>query len=295
MTSKAGLWNFRVFQIYCGLIILVVVSCRTVKETSVELVKPMSAEKILRRVEQNVFGYKSFTVKRIQCNFSSSQTNTSFQMNLQAKYNDKILLSISKMNIPVGRILLTPESVIFVNYIERNYFTGDYSIFCDFLNLRVDFDMIQSFIENNIFYFQHNFKSSVKNFYESSIEDGRYVLQLDFDDNLLKKEKRSNNIFCSDNSEDYRENIINRKYFFNAGSFAVEKLIIRHNELGWILETIFNDYTKVGKQDYPGLIDLKMITPDDNMDLKIRLSGFSTDKIDDLDLKIPAKYIKSRP
>ncbi|MDD4756358.1 MAG: DUF4292 domain-containing protein, partial [Prolixibacteraceae bacterium] len=124
--------------------------------------------------------------------------------------------------------------------------------------------------------------------------EGRYVLQSDFNENFVRKEKRYNNIFCYNNLSNYSENIVSQKYLFNAFNFALEKFIIWHKETGWQLESVFDNFTKVDKQDYPGSIDLKMITPEDIIELKIRLSGFSTEKMDDLELRIPAKYTKSR-
>ncbi|MDD4144415.1 MAG: hypothetical protein PHN68_07260, partial [Prolixibacteraceae bacterium] len=101
MICEGDLRNFRIEQIFSLTVILIVLglaSCRTVRKMPVASVKPISTEKLLRRVEQNVLDYKDLSIRRIQCNFSSSQTNSSFQMNLKAKHNDKILISISKMN-----------------------------------------------------------------------------------------------------------------------------------------------------------------------------------------------------
>jgi hypothetical protein len=125
------------------------------------------------------------------------------------------------------------------------------------------------------------------------VEEGRYVLQSEFNENFLKREKRYNNIFCNDNTRYFTENIISQKFFFNSGNFALEKFIIRHKDAGWQLESEFDNFIDVDKQNYPGSIDMKMISPDESMELKIRLSGFSTEKLDDLSLKIPAKYTKA--
>jgi hypothetical protein len=197
------------------------------------------------------------------------------------------------MNIPVGRVLLTPDSVKYVNYIERNYFVDDYSVFCDLINLNLNFEVIQSVIENNIFYFQYNSKSLAKNSYNSYVEEGRHVLQSDFNASFVKKEKRYNNIFCDDNILFFQENIISQKYLFNSVNFVLEKFNIRHKDLGWQLETFFDNFIEIGKQNYPGLIDMKILTPDDSIGLKIRLSGISTEKIDDISLNIPAKYSRT--
>jgi len=296
MISEGYTGFIRVHQIFYLAVFFIVMgmsSCRIVREIPAEAIKPMSTEKLLRRVEQNVFDYKDLTIKRIQCSFNSNRTNSSFQMSLKAKHNDKILISISKMNIPVGRVLLTPDSVTYVNYIERNYFVDDYSVFCDMINLNLNFEIIQSVIENNIFYSQYNSKSLAKNSYNSYVEEGRHVLQSDFSENFIKKEKRYNNIFCDDNIQYFRQNKISQKYLFNSVNFVLEKFNIWHKDIGWQMETVFDNFLEVGKQSYPGLIDMKIVTPDDSIRLKIRLSGISTEKIDNLSLNIPSKYSRT--
>ncbi len=52
----------------------------------------------------------------------------------------------------------------------------------------------------------------------------------------------------------------------------------------------FDDYSKVGEDDYPGLISVKFILPKGNISIRIRMAGFSTGKINNLDITIPKRY-----
>ena len=120
------------------------------------------------------------------------------------------------------------------------------------INLNLNFEIIQSVIENNIFYSQYNSKSLAKNSYNSYVEEGRHVLQSDFSENFIKKEKRYNNIFCDDNIQYFRQNKISLKYLFNSVNFVLEKFNIWHKDIGWQMETVFDNFLEVGKQSYPG-------------------------------------------
>jgi len=46
--------------------------------------------------------------------------------------------------IEVGRILLTPDKILFINKLERNYYEGDYSIVQHLIDVDIDFYTIQA-------------------------------------------------------------------------------------------------------------------------------------------------------
>ncbi|MDR2868451.1 MAG: DUF4292 domain-containing protein [Bacteroidales bacterium] len=55
-----------------------------------------------------------------------------------------IYLNLSLFGAEVGRMVLTPDSVIFVNKLENNYYKGDYTLLRNLLMVDFDFYMAQS-------------------------------------------------------------------------------------------------------------------------------------------------------
>lgn len=236
-------------------------SCRTARDLPAEKIKPMTSERILKRVQQNAFDYDNLTIRRINCQFSSNQSKTNFRVNLKAIKDEKILVSISKINIPVGRVLLTPDSVTYVNYIDRNYLVDDYSFLSKFLNIDLDFESIQSILSNNIFTLNNRNRDGFKRF-SSSVEEGMYVL----------------------NAND------EQKMYIRPGSFVLTKMMVEEHSANRELELVFDDFVKVDKKDYPGSIEMKMGSPSEEIEMKIKMNGFSTGKIDEISLRIPERY-----
>ena len=78
--------------------------------------------------------------------------------------------------------------------------------------------------------------------------------------------------------------------YFNPGNFALVKLIIQDKTNDRNMELDFDDFTQVKNKDFPGYISMQFISPKNNVNLKVRMSGFSTEKINSLSLKIPEKY-----
>ena len=274
-------------------VLVAVSSCKTPSELAVVEARPISTNKLLKKIEQNAFDYNYLTIKRINCNFSSSQSKAAFKIKLTAKKDDRILVSISKLNIPVGRVLLTPDSVKYVNYIDRNYFIDDYSYLSSFLNIDLDFATIQSIISNNAFSYRNDSRDKDFKTFDALIEDNQYVLQSEKNRKISKLEEKENKAERHLKRLDDQALIV-QKMFFNPANFSLNRLLISDKTNDRNMNLVFDDYTKVENKEYPGTIEMNFHSPEEEIDMRIKMSGFSTDKITSFSIKIPEKYKEIR-
>ena len=273
--------------------LIVVSSCKTPSELSYVEARPINTNKLLKRIEQNAFDYEYLTVKRINCNFVSSQSKAAFKINLKAHKDEVILVSISKLNIPVGRVLLTPDSVKYVNYIDHNFFIDDYSYLSSFLHIDLDFATIQSIISNNAFSYRNDPRDKDFKTFDALIEDNQYVLQSEKTRKISKLEEKENKAERHLKRLDDQALIV-QKMFFSPGNFALNRLLISDKTNDRNMNLAFDDYTEVENKEYPGSIEMNFHSPEEEIDMKIRMSGFSTDKITSFSIKIPEKYEEIR-
>jgi hypothetical protein len=289
--------NWRRLRILIVLLVVVasgLSSCRTTRDLTTEKIRPISANKLLNRVEKNAFEYDYLTIRRINCRFSSSETNANFKVRLKALKDEKILVSISKINIPVSRMLLTPDSVKYVNYIDRNYFVDDYTFLSNFLNIDLDFKSIQSILSNNAFSYRNDQRNKDFRTFETTVEDGLYLLQSEKERKMAKMVE-GNEIKIERRLKRFDdEALIFQKMYFHPKNFALTKLIIEDWTNDRALRMNFSDFEKVNNHEYPGAIEMNMISPQETISLNIKLNGFSTEKIDEIDLNIPDKYEEIR-
>lgn len=273
---------------------LLTFSCRTTREMPATELKSISTSKLLKKVENNALKYDYFTIRRISCHFNDGETKTNFKVNLKALRDEKILVSISKLNLPVGRVLLTPDSVKYVNYMERNYFIDDYSYLSNLLNIDLDFQTIQSIISNNAFSYRNDPKDKDYRTFDSFIESGMYVLQSEKERKLKKMsgeekykkvERRMNRL--GDDA------LILQKMFFN-NNFTLTKLEISDKSNNKNMEVNFDDFVQVDDNEYPGSIEMNFKSPKNTVILKTNMNGFSTDKIKSFNFRIPEKYNQIR-
>lgn len=290
--------NFQVSKLPIIILLFIALwfsSCRTARELSTAEAKPMSAGKLLKKVEQNAFDYDYLAIKRISCQFANNSNKTNFKVSLKAQKDEKILVAISKVNIPVGRVLLTPDSVKYVNYIERNYFVDDYSYLSKFLNIDLDFASIQSIISNNAFSYRNDAKNRDFKTFDSFIEAGMHVLQSEKNRKVFKLEEKQKTGKIERRMKRLDdEALILQKMYFNPSNFALTKLVVNDKTNNRVMNMDFEDFVSVQNKDYPGKIDMNFDSAQNKVSLHLKMSGFSTEKIKSISLNIPKKYEELR-
>lgn len=268
-------------------------SCKTSSELTVTQVRPISTNKLLKRVGENAFDFDYLTIKRINCNFSSNKSKSNFKISLKARKDNVILISISKLNIPVGRVLLTPDSVKYVNYIEKNYFFDDYSFLSGILNIDLDFKTIQSIISNNAFSYRNDPKNKDFRSFHSFIEDNMYVLQSEKTRKILKMEEKENKAERRLRRFDDQALIL-QKMYFSPDNFTLHRLDINDRTNKREMDLLFSGFEKVNGKNFPENVKMNFLSDKEKIGIKIKMSGFSTEKISSFKIKIPEKYEQIR-
>lgn len=266
-------------------------SCKTTSEIPRIEARPISTNKLLKKVEQNAFDFDYLSIKRINCSYSSSKSKENFKISIKAKKDEQILVSITKMNIPVGRILLTPDSVKYVNYIDRNYFVDNYNYLSGFLNIDLNFETIQSIISNNAFSYRDDAKDKDFKTFASFIESNMYVLQSEKTKKIYKIEEKDKPQKIQRRLKRLDDTaLILQKMYFNPANFALNEIQINDKTNNRHVKVVFSDFTKIENKDYPEAIEMQFLSDVEEIKMKIKMSGFSTDKIESFSIKIPQKY-----
>jgi hypothetical protein len=266
-------------------------SCKAPREIKTEHVKPIGTAKLLKSIESTSLTYEYLNIGRINCQFATNSSRTTFRVSVKAIRDEKILASITKLNIPVARVLLTPDSVIYVSYIDRKYFTDDYTYLSNFLNIDLDFEILQAFLSNSAFSYRNDKKDKDFRSFNTSVEDGKYVLQSEREQKVMRLGEKA-----SPNKLDRRfkrldENaLILQKMYFNPENFALVRLLISDKTNNRVAEVNFSDFVELNGKDYPGAIDAKLVTEEEKVELSVQMSSFSTEKPDPFHLKIPENY-----
>ncbi|MDR2910532.1 MAG: DUF4292 domain-containing protein [Bacteroidales bacterium] len=274
--------NFYIFMLIVSVIMFS--SCRTIRSLSKTEINPISTDRLLNKIEQNAFYYEYFTVRRINCQYSGNNTKVNFTATLKAQKDKVIMIYVSKLNIPLVNVMFTPDSVKFVNYMEKNYFTDDYDCISKILNTELDFDIIQTILSNNALLYWNDAKNKELRNFETSVENGAYM--------LVPKKGYEMKRVGRHLKKPYEDSLILWKMFFDPTTFALTGLIIDDKIENRELKFTFADFEKIKDKNYPRSIDMYLTSPENQVDIKLKMNGFSNEIINSFNFNIPENYNK---
>jgi len=128
-------------------------SCRTVRQVVTKKEIPVITEnKLFRSIAGNELNYNTLFAKRIDVSLSHQKGNNSFKASLKIQRDSFIQVSVTApLGIEVARILLTKDSVKFVDVYHKKYFFTDYNYFYDKYDAYISYDFLQNMLTNRFF------------------------------------------------------------------------------------------------------------------------------------------------
>lgn len=108
-----------------------------------------NAKTLSRHVKENEFQFDWIMAK---ANVESlvDEKEESFDIRVRGRKDSALLVSIQYLlGLEVAKVLVTRDSVKFVNYINKTYFKGDFAYISELLNADVDFDLLQAVLFGN--------------------------------------------------------------------------------------------------------------------------------------------------
>lgn len=274
---------------FFALLFIFVWSCKTTEKIPEARLKPMSPARILKNVSESAFDYAYFSVRRVNVVIDDGESKTSFRAGLQAIKDREIQISVTKFNIPLGRISLTPDSILFVNYIERSYISDDYKALSNLFDFDLDFRSVQAILSGNIFSFFDD-EDDARD-YRSSIDLGMYMLQSEKIRKLRKIDQKGKVQKIERIMRRIDEDaLVVNTFYFDPELFVLKKMILEDKTNKRKAQLLFNDYNKVGQKYYPGSIDVSFDSEEGRYRVEARMSGFSTERGELTPVRIPERY-----
>lgn len=130
------------------LLCLVLVSCNTQKKLQklTESKRDLRANELIKVVQNRNNGIQRINAKA-SCDLIQKGKKTAFNLTLKTKTDTAIWVSISPaLGIEVARAMLTPDSMIFMDKINKTYFVSTYSELSEKIGSELDFFDLQDLL-----------------------------------------------------------------------------------------------------------------------------------------------------
>lgn len=127
------------------LLLIILSSCKTkqIVSTSTENIAMLSAKNIIHNYEINKFHKKTVSAK-LRTKYKNDKISTSVTIKLRLEKDKTIWMSVTKLGIPIAKIIITPYKVRFYEKITKTYFVGSLSSLTKYIGKKLDFKEFQN-------------------------------------------------------------------------------------------------------------------------------------------------------
>jgi hypothetical protein len=258
---------------FLGLSILFT-SCHSTKKIMKAPLKEEGAEYLFNKLKEYELKYNWFTAK-FSADYQNENQRNSFNGQIRIRRDSLIWLTFSPMlGIEVFRMMITQDSIKFINRINDTYFKGDYNFVNNFLHSNIDFDILQSFLTGNDLSFYENgtFRASIDNLqYKLSTADRR----------KLRK-------FVRNSREKIR--VLIQNIWIDPANFKITRADVKEIEKpNMQLEATYSEFKPIGSQSLPSRLSYK-ISADNDIRVNVNFSKIDIDIPQAFPFRIPSDY-----
>lgn len=264
-------------------------SCRSVKKTVVYKEIPNITEnRLLKNVYASEPNFNSLYSKRMDVAFTQDGKVSNLRGTLKIQRDSFIQVSISApLGIEVGRVLLTRDSVKFVDSYHKKYFLSDYKYFYDKFDANLSYDCFQKILTNAFFDFEScNGAESKEKKYKLDKTENSYVLSTLEEKALGRKIKKL-----------YRKRRKNKDFVLILQKIQVDPLSFR--PLSVLLEDVeeeagvnvnYDDFRDFDGVFFPEKIAFILFSGKDKTGLEIRFNKLEFNVVVEPNFRISPKY-----
>ncbi len=261
-------------------ILCIMPACKTRHKAITPVVKDAkkpedkSAPDLQQLISDYSFKTKTLTAKAAVKSVIGDQEH-SFNINLRIYTDSAIWISITPLlGIEVARVLITRDSVKFIDRLNKKYSVSDFEFLNDMLKVNVDFDIIQGVLTGNLFAYKKNKFNSVY------IEEQYYILS------TLSKRKLKRSLEAIDNNKPIVQDL-----WVDGTTYRITRLSVEDQRYSKSLLTDYKDH----RQTDGGLFPFRsntVITAEKILKVDIEYLKINLNSEIDFPFNIPSGYEK---
>lgn len=249
-------------------------SCKTTRSTLKKPLKEYGFNYLYSKMLENSVSFDYMSGK-FDIEYSDGNKKTELRGQLRIKYDSLTWLSFSPaLGIEAARVLLSDDSVKFVNRLNKTYFIGEYQVLDSLLNTTIDYSILQSMIIGN------DITQYDVNKYKASIDGGLYRITIQ-ERRKIKKVLKSGELDSK---------VLVQNIWLDPDNFRIKQVDIK--ELGddtKKLDVTYDKYMDVGGQLFPSRIIINIVSQK-SISIDVNFIKMEINEPLRFPFKIPDKY-----
>ncbi len=238
--------NSILFVLLIALIATMGTSCRTQKKVLKEDIKEYGFSYLYNRLIENQMKFDYLNAK-FSLAYEADKNKTNLKGQLRIQNDSLIWLSFTPaLGIEAARVLLTNDSIKFMNRLNKTYFAGKYELVDSLLHTTIDYYLLQSMLVGNDLA-QYDVKK-----YRASIDNGLYRMTI--------RERRKIRRFIRKGEIDTR--VLVQQIWLDPETFRIARIDVKEQgeEDNNKLRVYYSDYISVDDQLFPSKIRIEIVS-----------------------------------
>ena len=288
MTEKNQFIQVNKNLLLCLITLFFLGACRTLKPIKPPVTPPETVNQRLDfktpkalsgYLKQNELNYNWLTSK-FSAEIITEDNKQSFTVSVRAKKDSAMWLSVSVLGIEGARMLVTQDSVRFMDKLNNKYFIGDYQYLSKILSIDVDFETMQSvLIGNSMEFYDEDEKLK-------SAKDSAFYLLSTIKKRKLKKALK-------ENTENAANKELAQRIWLHPLTFKVYQIIINDFPNDRTFTANYSNFQVIDSSYFPFKAHF-VIKAQKSILLDIDYSKVTHEKPQTMPFNIPAKYERIR-
>lgn len=257
--------------------------------------------RLYKHLVENEFEFDYLSIK-FSASLEDTSGNQSFSGVIRIKHDSIIWISLRSFNIEGARIVITQDSIKFLNRLNTTYFVGDYRYLTETFAIDLDYSAIESIITNNFFFYPPiNSEDTVKAIQNyKSCDDSSYYCMSSISQRKFKRyyidrrmpERKEKKLGKEDSRISYETN----EFVFQIVKvyptiYKISEMLIENHYQNQKMKIYYDKHFKVGTQDFPNSIKIILSTNSFNSTINFIIENvILEDKSLSFPFKITDKY-----
>ncbi len=286
-------------------VIVLLSSCKKNRET-LNIAGPATPSFITRNMEAHMLDYEWFSAK-VDTEVITKGEKTSFKTNLRMKKDSIIWMSISPaLGIEVARMIVTPDSIKFLDKWNDQYYLGTHDFLDKRLNVQLDFNMLQDLAVGNPILYDSEEK------FKGTKDDDGYILTSrskpkvrkaaglrlnkksveEMEDTLIIAidERKYDRVIERFDDED--QELIVKRYWIHAENFKVVRTIISDLLNLRSIEADYTGFKEIQGKRVPSEMHYSIIDQDQEITFDMEYARVKLDQKTTFPFSIPEKFVQ---
>jgi len=253
-------------------------SCNTPRSIIKKPIKSEGADYLFSKLKERELKFNTLSAK-FSADYKNGSQKSSFSGQIRIQKDTLIWLSLSVMGLEGMRIMISQDSVKYINRLNDTYLLGDWYDLNKFLNTSIEYDILQSFLIGNdiSFYEEGKFKATIdKDEYKLSASSRQKMKK------YIRKLEEEKNVFV--------QNI-----WLDPVTFKITRADVKEIRKDNIkLDATYSSFETIGNQLFPRDM-IYLVTAENRILVDVTFSRISIDEPMKFPFSIPLKFTRVRP